>query len=197
MQDTRLSPTSYIVLGFVSLAGHATPYELKRMVAQSVGYFWSFPHSQLYAEPERLAAAGYLNEEREESGRRRKRYAITERGRRALEDWVSSPTEDLAELRDPATLQLFFGADPQQLADVQLPRYREVLAELEALRGPAGAVGPPGPALALEYGIAVMRTAVRFWSALAAGEPPGEAPQRTDGTSSRTATRVSSAPPPS
>ena len=53
--DIRLTPTSYIVLGFLSLLGEATPYDLKRMVSVSVGHFWSFPHSQLYAEPDRLA----------------------------------------------------------------------------------------------------------------------------------------------
>ena len=68
----QLTPTSYIVLGLLEAAdGEATPYDLKQAVAASVGNFWSIPHSQLYAEPERLARAGYLTEERETHGRRR------------------------------------------------------------------------------------------------------------------------------
>jgi PadR family transcriptional regulator, regulatory protein AphA len=71
--DIRLTPASYIVLGLLNQAGEATPYDLKRMVAASIGNFWSLQHAQLYTEPERLAAAGLLTEKREEGGRRRKR----------------------------------------------------------------------------------------------------------------------------
>ena len=60
MQEIQLTPTSYIVLGLLDQASEATPYELKQMVDVSVGHFWSLPRSQLYAEPVRLARAGYL-----------------------------------------------------------------------------------------------------------------------------------------
>jgi PadR family transcriptional regulator, regulatory protein AphA len=168
VEEIRLTPTSYIVLGFVSLLGTATPYDLKRLVGQSVGYFWSFPHSQLYAEPERLTRAGYLVEERESGGRRRKRYTLTDHGREALARWTAEPTRELTEIRDTATLQLFFGADPTELAEVQLAEAGQCLTELEGLRPTATTLGQPGPALALDYGIAMMRAAVAFWSALAA-----------------------------
>ena len=42
-------------------------YDLKRFVQLSVGHFWPFPHTQLYAEPARLAEAGLLEETREET----------------------------------------------------------------------------------------------------------------------------------
>ena len=60
MQELRLTPISYIVLGLLSWAGEATPYRLKQLVAASVGNFWTLQHAQLYTEPERLAKAGYL-----------------------------------------------------------------------------------------------------------------------------------------
>ena len=60
--ELRLTPTSYIVLGLIEAAGEATPYDLKRMVAVSLGNFWTLQHAQLYTEPERLAAAGHLSE---------------------------------------------------------------------------------------------------------------------------------------
>ena len=44
--------------GLVGQAGEATPYDLKQIVAATIGNFFSIPHSQLYAEPERLAKAG-------------------------------------------------------------------------------------------------------------------------------------------
>src|SRR5688572_20466911 len=68
--EPRLGPTSYLVLGIVALRGPSTPYDLKRFVQLTVGNFWPFPHTQLYAEPARLAEAGLLEETREETGRR-------------------------------------------------------------------------------------------------------------------------------
>src|SRR5207247_1991272 len=106
MQEIQLTPTSYVVLGLIAQAGEATPYELKQMAHASVGQFWSLPRSQLYAEPARLAAAGYLVEDREQAGRRRKRYALTAEGREALAEWIQTPTSRLTEIRDLAFLKL-------------------------------------------------------------------------------------------
>jgi PadR family transcriptional regulator AphA len=165
--DVRLTPTSYIVLGLLSLAGEATPYELKRMVAVGVGNLWSLQHAQLYTEPERLARAGYLTEEREDGGRRRKRYALTGRGRRALADWVATPTDELTELRDPGLLRLFFGADPKVLASVQLEVHERKLREYEETHAAIEGLNPPGPRLTLEAGIGHEREWIRFWRQLA------------------------------
>ncbi|MEA2409225.1 MAG: hypothetical protein QOE69_3344 [Thermoleophilaceae bacterium] len=167
MQEIRLTPTSYIVLGLLEFAGESTPYTLKQLVAGSVGYFWTLQHAQLYTEPERLAAAGYLTETREETGRRRKLYAITPRGTEALERWRTDPTTDLAELREPALLKLFFGADPQQIAAVQIPANQKRLAEYEAIRDTMPDDVPPGPRQALEMGIRFERAAIAFWEELA------------------------------
>ena len=164
----NLTPTSYIVLGLVSLAGKATPYDLKQMVAATVGNFFGIPHSQLYSEPERLAAAGYLDEERETGGRRRKLYSLTTRGREALVDWIKTPTDELYELRDPGLLKLGFGTDPRELAPVQLEAHRRRLAELESLRTQMKLNdAPENQMLVLEAGIGHEREYVRFWSKLA------------------------------
>src|SRR5262245_45092235 len=108
MATVKLTPTSYVVLGLVASAGRCTPYDLKRLVAQSVGHFWSFPHAQLYAEPARLAGMGLLAEERETGGRNRRHYTITAAGRAAVRAWLATPETTLAEIRDPGLLKLFF-----------------------------------------------------------------------------------------
>jgi PadR family transcriptional regulator AphA len=164
LQDLNLTPTSFIVLGLLELSGEATPYELKQTVALTLGNFWSVQHAQLYSEPQRLAEAGYLSERREESGRRRRRYSLTAKGRRALEEWRAEPTDQLSELRDPGLLKLFFGADPAKLAEVQLEAHRGKLAQYEAMReaGPDGQ--PTGPWLTLDSGIGHEREWVRFWT---------------------------------
>jgi DNA-binding PadR family transcriptional regulator len=167
VQDIRLTPTSYIVLGLLEWAGESTPYRLKQLVAASVGHFWTLQHAQLYTEPERLAAGGYVTEKREEGGRRRKLYALTERGRAALADWRADPATGRAELREPSLLKLFFGADPKRLADAQLPAHREKLAEYEAIRDGMPAEVPDGPRQALDAGIRYERQFIEFWQELA------------------------------
>ena len=167
-EKLNLTPTSYVVLGFLNTAGPSTPYDLKKMHAGSVGHFWSAPHSQLYAEPKRLAAAGLVDEHREDTGRRRLVYEITASGRRALEQWLTEPATTLPELRDPALLQLFFGADPRLVAPGRAQAHRELLALYEELREAMGdEPSLRGPALTLDLGIAVARESVRYWERLA------------------------------
>jgi PadR family transcriptional regulator, regulatory protein AphA len=166
LQQIRLTPTSYIVLGLLERSGEATPYQLKSMLAASVGNFWSLQHAQLYSEPERLAQAGYLQETRESGGRRRKRYRLTAPGREALRSWVSDPSRELPELRDVALLKLFFGADPRPLAAAQLEAHRAKLREYEQLEQRLRAHAPPGPLATLAAGIAHEREWVRYWDSL-------------------------------
>jgi DNA-binding PadR family transcriptional regulator len=162
--EIELTPTSHIVLGLLAMSGEATPYDLKQMVAATVGHFWSLPHSQLYAEPTRLARAGYVTEHQEHDGRRRKLYTLTDRGRDAFNDWLGTLTPELYMLRDLALLKLFFGANPSELAAVQLDTHRERLSEYEALHEQITKDAPAGPRLALELGIRHERETVHFWA---------------------------------
>jgi DNA-binding PadR family transcriptional regulator len=161
--EIELTPTSFIVLGLLSMFGEGSPYDLKQMASASVGQFWTLPHSQLYAEPARLARAGYLTEDQEQSGRRRKRYGLADRGRRALDDWLGNLTPEPYVLRDVSLLKLFFGADVRELAEGQLTTHRQKLAEYKALGELDPGAGPRGPWLALDLGLKHERAAVRFW----------------------------------
>lgn len=164
-----LTPTSYIVLGLLELYGNGTPYDLKAWAARSIGNFWSVPHSALYAEPERLAGAGYLTEQQEQQGRRRKLYSLTARGRQALEAWRAAPTEGMPELRDPGLLKLFFGADARPLALARREAHRRKLTEYQARQDHSDRAEPPGAKLTLDAGLGHEREWVRFWSRLADG----------------------------
>ena len=168
MTEIALTPTSFIVLGLLERLGEGTSYELKRTAAASVGNFWSVPHSQLYAEPERLERAGYLTGEREDSGRRRKLYQLTRRGQDALEAWRRDPdTDGQVELRDPSLLKLAMGADPAILAPAQLAAHRHTLAAYERRRAQDPGTGPRGAWHTLDAGIAHEEVWVRFWADLA------------------------------
>jgi DNA-binding PadR family transcriptional regulator len=165
----QLTQTSYVVLGLVERAGEATPYDLKQIVAATIGGFFSIPHSQLYAEPERLARAGYLKERREESGRRRKHYTVTEKGGRALTEWLRTPTDELYELRDPGLLKLAFGGDAKALAAAQLASHQMRLEELQHMVRTLEVAGaPPEQRLVAEAGIGHAREYIRFWRKVAA-----------------------------
>ncbi len=167
MALTRLTPTSYVVLGLIERIEPASPYDLKLAALLGVGQFWSLPHTQLYAECGRLAEAGLLSERREDSGRRRRLYRITRSGRDELDRWRSEPTGDLYELRDAGLLKLFFGADPKQLAPQQLEAHTGRLAEYEAQLEQCRQIdAPAGVIHAIEAGIGHEREYVRFWSRL-------------------------------
>jgi PadR family transcriptional regulator AphA len=164
VSDPQLTETSYIVLGLLDLNEPATPYDLKQFAKVSVFNFWSIPHTQIYSECARLAEAGLLDESREETGRRRRFYKLTARGRKALEDWRSEVTDQTFQGRDLAALKLFFGTEPAALAKAQLATHKQALGELEAhVSYPAL---PEGIRLTVELGINQERALIRFWSRL-------------------------------
>jgi PadR family transcriptional regulator AphA len=166
VSSIRLTETSYIVLGLIEQLGPATPYDLKRVAQVSTVNFWSVPHTQLYTECARLAEEGLLSERQEQTGRRRRTYTLTARGREELERWRSEPSGELEQVRDPGTLKLFLGGDPVRLAAAQLEAHRRQLLAYEELK--AGlSEAPEGWRLALDVGIGHEREFIRFWSDLA------------------------------
>jgi DNA-binding PadR family transcriptional regulator len=173
--DPRLTEASYIVLGLLELTGRATPYDLKRVAQMSTSNFWSIPHTQLYTECARLASGGLLDERQEQTGRRRRIYSLTDRGRELLERWRDEPTTDLYELRDASTLKLFFGGDPARLAASQLEVHKRQLEVYERLQASLSDA-PVGQRMALECGIGHEREFIRFWSCVSeTGPPPADA----------------------
>jgi len=139
MSTARLTPTSYVVLGMVSMRGPSTSYDLKRAVQNSVGYFWPFPHAQLYSEPKRLVELGLLEVQSEEEGRRRQTYTATEAGLAALQAWIAEPTEEQLQVRDVAELKLFFAEfarsdDILNLAREQIEQHRERISVYEGMQ---------------------------------------------------------------
>jgi PadR family transcriptional regulator, regulatory protein AphA len=169
LEDTiKLTPTSYIVLGLLTQVDEATPYDMKTMVGATVGNLWSLQHTQLYAEPERLTKAGYLAEQREQTGRRRKLYSITVAGRQALNAWLlAGPVDALPELRDINLLKVFFGADPRAIAASQAQSHRDKLREYEELEQVLADGGDDSQLTALRAGIGHEREWIRYWAGLA------------------------------
>ena len=170
--SSALTPTSYVVLGLLATLGPSTPYEMEQHVDLSLGHFWSFPHSQLYSEPPRLAERGLVEESREQGGRRRRTFTLTDAGRTALQDWLGSQDEPPGgtEIRHLGLLRLFFGAAAGDAEDVaanaraQARAHRRTLALYEDL---VRVVDEPHVAATLRLGTAYERAAVAFWDSLA------------------------------
>jgi DNA-binding PadR family transcriptional regulator len=174
----RLRESSYAVLLLIALRGPSSPYDLKRALHGLSQEFWAVPHTQVYAETERLARDGLLSVRRDADGRRRQTYRLTRRGRSVLEAWLADADASGMQIRDEAQLKLL-GSELSEAASIaglarrQADHYRQRLARLEAVA--AAAAGDTERAmryLAVPLGLAVYRAALDFWEAIAAA-PPG------------------------
>jgi len=198
MSSLRLGPVSYLVLGITALRGPSTPYDLKRFVQLSIGHFWPFPHTQLYAEPERLAEAGLLEETREEGGRRRRHYTITDAGRERLGEWLEEPVTSPTEIRDLGVLKLFFseltGIDEiVALAHEQAAAHRAKLAVYDGLMERfADRPELATRLLSVELGMRLAHAAAGFWDDVQSAASASESTSSGDWLASITAMRSGS-----
>lgn len=92
----QLTTTSYAVLAQVAVHPWST-YELARQRVRYFRYVWPRAESAIYREVKRLSAMGLLTGEKVYVGKRaRTVYSITEEGRAALRDWLSTPVSPFA-----------------------------------------------------------------------------------------------------
>ncbi len=172
-----LPASSYVILGMLATCGPLTPYEMKKLIDESIGYFWDFPRAQLYVDPQRLEQQGLIAETRETTGRRRRVYHITEAGKDEARRWLHDPTVTEVELRDAGLLKLYFSSllsrddvvdlahRERELHQRRLSTYEKIQAELE--RDPAMAF-----ALAtLRMGLAYEQLSIAFWEGIAKSPP--------------------------
>jgi PadR family transcriptional regulator, regulatory protein AphA len=156
---TRLTGTSFAVLTLIELLGPSTPYDLKQALERSIANFWMVPHTTFYAEPTRLVKGGFLAEQQEAGGRRRKVYSLTEEGRIALERWRASPELTPPQLREEGVLKIFAGGDPIPIFRARCEWHRAKLAELEGYLEAVSGEDPTwdGVRRSLQVGVAYNR----------------------------------------
>jgi DNA-binding PadR family transcriptional regulator len=131
--STELTTTSYAILGLLAVRPWTT-YELAQQMERSLKSFWPRAASRIYEEPKRLAALGLARATPETVGRRpRTVYAITAKGRRALQRWLAEPGSGPS-LEFDALLRVFF-AEHSTRAGVlaNLGAIQEWAAEQQAL----------------------------------------------------------------
>jgi len=86
-----MTTTSYAILGLLAVKPWTT-HELVQQVDRSMRRMWPRAQSKLYEEPKKLVAHGLARASDDSVGqRRRTRYTITAKGRRALAVWLQEP----------------------------------------------------------------------------------------------------------
>ena len=85
-------------------------YELKSSFDEKVGEFWSLNYGQIYTTLDRLEKEDLVTHDRQAQDKRpdRKIYSITRKGRKELDEWLSTPVNRVRALRDEFFIKLVF-----------------------------------------------------------------------------------------
>lgn len=144
--------------------GEASGYELRTRADATLRFFFAAPAmSQIYAELDRLAAAGLVaSREAQRPGSRPGRvWRLTAKGRRRLARWAAEEPVPPPVYRDHLALRLMLGAlvDPErlgQMVDEQRARIEADRADLQAVADGLDPDDPEvaHPALVAEWGLA-------------------------------------------
>jgi DNA-binding PadR family transcriptional regulator len=120
--------TEFAILGLLTLKP-MSGYEMRQLVAQSIGHFWGESYGQLYPSLKKLEAAGLVSKRAEEGTRRDKLiYSIAPAGREKLQQWLAQPPKPQPP-RSELLLKLFFltpGDVPTQRRHVLAARDRAI-----------------------------------------------------------------------
>jgi PadR family transcriptional regulator, regulatory protein AphA len=124
----RTDRTSYAILGMLTIRP-MSGYEMKKTMAETTDYFWTESYGQLYPILAKLARDKLVSVESKLNGARvSKVYAITQRGRDALAQWLQDPPGEPLR-RSEILLKLFFGQNvPNEvnLQHIKLHRQRAI-----------------------------------------------------------------------
>ena len=130
MQEAiKLTPTHHLILAMVRF-GANYGYAIQKAAAESTQGFWPTSFALLYPQLNQMCSAGLLRRRSDpDGGRDRSEYELTDRGFSALCTWLRSPRLAPMQLRNEASLRLFFAdALPRrdQLALVRLYRQKQL-----------------------------------------------------------------------
>ena len=164
--------SKYAIMGILSM-GPMSGYDIKKKFEQSLSYFWSESYGQIYPILKKLAQQGLATRsiERHEGKPNRHIYELTDKGQKALQDWMIQPVGRLIG-RHEILLKLFFGHQVSREDNIrQVEHFRELqsqkLKELKASEGMLKADYKDNPNLTywlmtLRYGQYVNRAYLRW-----------------------------------
>jgi PadR family transcriptional regulator AphA len=108
---SRTSASKFALLGMLTLKP-MSGYELRSLIAESIGYFWSESYGQIYPTLKQLKREKLIRKVKDPhvSGRERQTYAITDQGTEALREWLALPPYS-PPARSELLLKVFFGPE--------------------------------------------------------------------------------------
>ena len=123
---TEGGATPNALLGLLSL-GPMSGYDIRQLIPESIGHFWSESYGQIYPGLKRLAAAGLVAKktQRRKGSPDRNVYSLTAEGRERLREWLKLPVAEEVP-RNELLLKLFFGAHvPTEVSGEHVQDYLE------------------------------------------------------------------------
>jgi len=121
--------SKYAIMGMLSM-GPVSGYDIKKRFEKSLSCFWNESYGQIYPILKKLAKQGLATRsiEKQKGKPDRHIYALTDKGRKALQDWMVQPV-DRQIGRHAIVLKLFFG---QQISPADNIRQGEHFRELQS-----------------------------------------------------------------
>lgn len=135
---TEGGATQKALLGLLSM-GPMSGYDIRALIPESIGHFWSESYGQIYPGLKRLAGDGLVEKktERQKGRPDRHLYSLTEEGREELGEWLRLPV--VGEVpRNELLLKLFFGMQvpasvSREHVEAELAKHRALLARYGAV----------------------------------------------------------------
>lgn len=120
----KQNKTKFAILGLLTIES-LSGYAIRKMIHESIAYFWSESNGQLYPTLKQLLNEQLivLLDEVPMNKKARNRYAITEKGRILLQQWMRERNEKYIH-RDENLLKLFFGNNISKQECIQLLQNR-------------------------------------------------------------------------
>ncbi len=113
------SSTQHALLGLLSICP-MSGYDIRQMIPQSIGHFWSESYGQIYPALRAMAEAGLVEKRTEQADGKPDRhiYTLTGDGHDALRAWLEIPPR-AQPIRNELLLKLFFGSEAPASASVE------------------------------------------------------------------------------
>ncbi len=135
----RVNQSELALLGLLSL-GPMSGYDLRQLIAWSVGHFWREGYGQIYPTLQHLEKQRLVTKktQRQKGKPDRNIYSLTPAGRDRLRQWLSQPASPEVP-RNELLLKLFFGQwVPAAASRAQIEAHRRIwkkqLEEYAAIR---------------------------------------------------------------
>ncbi|KIL76154.1 PadR family transcriptional regulator [Bacillus badius] len=101
--------TKHAILGLLTTGCHSG-YSIKQMMDRSLNHFWKVSYGQIYPTLKQLVdeELATVEETAQEKKPDKKEYFITPKGKKALQQWVQTPIQEIPAEKNEWLLKLFF-----------------------------------------------------------------------------------------